>query len=100
MIPSPPSTLKRSSPSDFELTPPAKRQDRRKRHHALRYSQLPHQDTASISQDESIVPTLLSRSVSLALGAVGFKGADPVAVESFRAQAEECKPTIKPTFTN
>lgn len=100
MIPSPPPSLKRSSPTDFELTPPAKRQDQRKRHHALRYSQLPPNGTASTPQDDSIIQTLLSRSVSLALNAVGFDGADPVAAESFRAQAEECMPTIIRRFTN
>ncbi len=99
MIPSPPSSLKRASPSDIELTPPTKRQDRRKRHHALRYSQL-HKGSASITQDDSIIQNLLSRSVSLALDAVGFDGADPVAVESFRAQTEECMPTIKSKSRN
>lgn len=99
MIPSPPSSLKRASPSDIELTPPTKRQDRRKRHHALRYSQ-PHKGSASIPHDDSIIQTLLSRSVSLALDAVGFDGADPVAAESFRAQTEECMPTMKSKSQN
>ena len=33
---------------------------------------------------------LLTRSIALALEAVGFESADPVAVESFRAETEEC----------
>ena len=94
MILSPPSSLKRPSPSDFELSPSAKRQNQGKRHHhALRYSQPLDQTTASISQDATIIQTLLSRSVGLALDAVGFDGADPVAAESFRAHAEECMAT-------
>lgn len=95
MIPTPPSSLKRPSPPDFELAPPTKRQDQRKRHHhALRYSHPSHKATTFIPQDETIIQTLLGRSIGLALDAVGFDGADPVAAESFRAQTEECMPTI------
>ena len=43
-------------------------------------------------QDEEIVQSLLTRSISLALEAVGFEAADPIAIESFRAEVDECKP--------
>lgn len=42
-------------------------------------------------QDEEVIQSLLTRSISLALEAVGFDAVDPVAIESFRAEVEECK---------
>ena len=44
--------------------------------------------------DEIIIQSLLTRSVSLALEVVGFEFADPVAIESFRADVQECKSRI------
>ncbi len=94
MIPSPSSSLKRTSPAEHRETPPSKRQRQGlKHHHQLRHTQRSHNGIASVPQDESLIQTLLSRSVGLALDAVGFDGADPVAAESFRAQVEECMPT-------
>ncbi|KAI9881625.1 MAG: hypothetical protein M1830_000190 [Pleopsidium flavum] len=90
MIPSPSSSLKRSSPTEHRETPPPTRQRLGLRHHhQLRHTELSHKATVSISQDESLIQGFLSRSIGLALNAVGFDGADPVAAESFRAQAEE-----------
>ena len=42
-------------------------------------------------QDEEVIQSLLTRSISLALEAVGFEAAEAVAIESFRAEVEECK---------
>lgn len=70
-----------------------KEQTRSKRrvHHSLHW----RQDTAGVSiaasQDDELIQSLLSRSIVLALQAVGFEQADPVAVESFRAEVEECR---------
>lgn len=41
-------------------------------------------------QNEESVQFLLVRSISLALAAVGFEAAEPLAVESLRAEVEEC----------
>ena len=41
-------------------------------------------------QDETRVQSMLDRSISLALEAVGFEGAEAEAVESFRLITEEC----------
>lgn len=63
---------------------------KRRIHHSLHWQQ----DTAGLSvatcQDDELIQSLLSRSIVLALKAVGFEQADPVAVESFRAEVEEC----------
>ena len=42
-------------------------------------------------QDEEVIQSLLTRSISLALEAVGFGAADPMAIEGFRAKVEECE---------
>lgn len=41
-------------------------------------------------QNEESIQFLLVRSISLALAAVGFEAAEPLAVESLRAEVEEC----------
>ncbi|MCJ1250711.1 hypothetical protein MMC30_007939 [Trapelia coarctata] len=62
---------------------------KRRVHHSLRWQQ----DTAGLSvatcQDDELTQSLLSRSIVLALEAVGFEQADPVAVDSFEAEVEE-----------
>ena len=64
---------------------------KRRVHHSIRWQQ----DTAGLSiatsQDDELIQSLLSRSIVLALEAVGFERADPVAIESFRAEVEECR---------
>lgn len=61
------------------------------KHHSLHW----HQDGADlhsgICQDDEVMQSLLARSILLALEAVGFEHADPVAVESFKAEVEECE---------
>ena len=80
--------LKRSSSAAGLDLPQSKKQ---LRHHGLRWRQeLPGPLDAPFQDDEA-VQALLTRSIGLALEAVGFESADPVAVESFRALAEECK---------
>lgn len=67
--------------------PPSKQQKRTVHQHRVRYKQdvgpnrILHDDEAHF---------LLTRSVALALTVAGFDGAEPVAIESFRAEVEEC----------
>ena len=42
-------------------------------------------------QDHTHSQTLLERSIALALEAVGFDAAEPLALQSFRMLAEECE---------
>lgn len=83
-------SLKRNAiTADLDL-PPAKRQHLRlARHHKL--SWVPNEDirVQSSPQNEESAQFLLTRSIALALEAVGFESADPVAIESFRAETEE-----------
>lgn len=48
-----------------------------------------HRQDAGI-QDEKRVQDMLTRSITLALEAVGFAGAEAEAVETFRIETEEC----------
>lgn len=85
-----PSSKRNSTAAEFDL-PPAKRQNfQRIRHHKLTWSPDDDVRRQEYPQDEESVQALLSRSVALALEAVGFDGADPLAIEAFRAEAEEC----------
>jgi len=84
------SQKRNSTTANFHLPPTKKQHLRHGRHHKLTWRpdetirrQLP-------AQDEESVQTLLRRSIALVLEAVGFQGADPVAIESFRAETEEC----------
>jgi hypothetical protein len=57
-------------------------------HHSVHYKQY----VPSEGQIESeAVQTMMKRSLALALKHVGFDGADPVAMESFCAEVDECK---------
>ena len=53
------------------------------RAHVIEEHQLP-------SQEQEDVNALLTRSISLALESVGFEGAECLAIESFKAEVEEC----------
>ncbi len=84
------SQKRNSTTADFDLPPTKKQYIRHGRHHKLTWRpdetirrQLP-------AQNEESAQTLLTRSIAFALEAVGFQGADPVAIESFRAETEEC----------
>ena len=59
-------------------------------HHRLHWKQA-NSGIASFGHDEELIQQQLLRSVSLALQAVGFTHVDNIALESFRAQVEECK---------
>ncbi len=79
-----------STTANFDLPPTKKQCFRHGRHHKLTWrpdESIRHQLPA---QDEESAQTMLTRSIALALEAVGFQGADPVAIESFRAETEEC----------
>ena len=61
-------------------------------HHSLHWRQdLPAGTSSGVCQDEAVIQSLLVNSIVLALESIGFEHADPVALESFRAGAEECK---------
>lgn len=47
--------------------------------------------------EEDSVHSLLTRSIALALNAVGFEAAEPLAIESFGAEAHECR-CLFPSF--
>ena len=64
------------------------------RRHAPTWNLDHHRRQEAPCQDGEIVQHLLTRSVSLALAAVGFDAAEPRAMESFRAEVEECKAQV------
>ena len=88
-------SLKRNSTTanlNFPLT--KKHHFRSVRHHKLTWvadEAIRHQ---SPPQDEESVQALLARSITLALEAVGFQGADSTVIEAFRAETEECRKYI------
>lgn len=59
-------------------------------HHVSRWNQQASRQSRLPIQDQDAVQFLLTRSIGLALDAVGFTGAEAIAVESFRAEVEEC----------
>jgi len=88
------SQKRNSTTANLDLPPTKKQYFCHGRHHKLNWRpnetirlQLP-------AQDEETAQTLLTRSIVLALEAVGFQGAEPLAVESFRAETEECTDCI------
>lgn len=86
--------LKRSSfdagfDADFDAPMPKQRRHHIQ-HHRIRWRQAVEGEAATTCQDNEAIQSLLSRSIGLALEAVGFERADPVAIESFRAAAEQC----------
>jgi hypothetical protein len=79
-----------------EFNPPRriKQRQRYAHHHQLQYKQLVDGETGEIHQDDASAQSQLSRSILLALRAVGFEGADALALESFRALVEERMPIV------
>ena len=59
-------------------------------HHRLHWKQAVQHSTNSCD-DEELIRQQLLRAISMALEAVGFTHAEPVALEGFRAQVEECE---------
>ncbi len=92
-----PKFLKRPAPPPDTLAPvqpeqPALKKIKRShfRYRRSKYDvQRAHRQDAGI-QDEQRVQDMLTRSITLALEAVGFEGAEAEAVESFRLDTEEC----------
>ncbi|KAL9103340.1 MAG: hypothetical protein Q9163_001606 [Psora crenata] len=84
--------LKRTA-SAAQLNSPAPKRLQRRHHKAAWDVQRDQRCDASL-QDEETANTLLTRSICLALEAVGFEGVRPGALESFRLDVEEC--TIHP----
>lgn len=83
--------LKRtSSIAEFD-TPAAKKLNRGPlRHHRPLWDLQREQRLNMLWQDQEAPQSMLTRSIGLALHAVGFEAADPVAIESFRCDVEEC----------
>jgi transcription initiation factor TFIID subunit 8 len=80
-----------STEAEFDV-PFAKKQNRGNlRHHKPVWDLQRTVRLASPSQDEEKIHVLLTRSLALALEVAGFEGADPTAMESFRAEVEECR---------
>lgn len=68
------------------MDPPPKR--RRVHRHQLHYKQAIEPDVILSDGDAR---TLLMRSIAMALTAAGFEAAEPDAMETFRADVEECE---------
>ena len=60
-------------------------------HHSLSFRPDTLGRQLGICQDNEVIQSLLSSSIVRALEAVGFHEAHPIAVESFRAEVEECE---------
>ena len=81
---------KRPAPHEPYGLPPLKKQNRGKiRHHQLGWD-FQRAQIKEPWQDEEAVQLMLTRSIALALEAVGFKAAAPDALEAFRMDVEEC----------
>lgn len=84
-------SLKRTSTAAELETPIAKKQNLGTlRHHKPTWDLNRSKKPEPPSQDGKSIQSLLTRSIALALDAVGFEAAEPVAMESFRAEVEEC----------
>lgn len=82
--------LRTSTTADLDVPAAKKQCSGLLRHHNLTWNPEKAKGLYSPCQDGEAIQSLLSRSICLALEAVGFKAADPVAIDSFRAEAEEC----------
>ena len=81
---------KRSATSELLGVPPRKKQNHgRIRHHRLKWDSQREQLKESWHNEEA-VQFMLTRSIGLALEAVGFEAATPDAMEAFRVDVEEC----------
>lgn len=85
--------VKRSASSaSFEPfgLPPHKKQNRGQiRHHQSKWD-FQREQLKEPWQDVKAIQSMLTRSIGLALEAVGFKAAAPDAMEAFRLEVEEC----------
>lgn len=86
-----PSLKRTSTTADFK-TPLAKKQNLGNlRHHQPTWDLCRLRKLGSPCLEEELVHSLLTRSIALALNAVGFEAAEPLAIESFGAEAQECR---------
>ena len=84
------SSKRTSTTAEFE-TPVAKKQNiGRSRHHKPSWDPSRSRRLETPYQDEEAMQALLIRSITMALAVVGFEAAEPTAIESFRADVEEC----------
>ena len=81
---------KRSATSELLGFPPHKKQNRGQiRHHRSNWD-FQRECLKEPWHDEEAAQTMLTRSIGLALEAVGFEAATPDAMEAFRVDVEEC----------
>ena len=81
---------KRSAPCEPSGLPPFKKQNRGHIvHHQAKWD-FQREQLKEPWQDEEAIQSMLTRSIGLALEAVGFEAAAPDAVEAFRVDVEEC----------
>ena len=81
---------KRSATSELLGLPPHKKQNRGQiRHHRSKWD-FQREYLKEPWHDEEAVQYMLTRSIGLALEAVGFEAAAPDAIEAFRVDVEEC----------
>ena len=85
-------TKRSASSASFEPfgLPPHKKQNRGQiRHHRPNWD-FQREQLKEPWQDTEAVQSMLTRSIGLALEAVGFEAAAPDAMEAFRLEVEEC----------
>jgi hypothetical protein len=84
------STMKRAAESIFfdEAHPPKRM---RQVHHTIKHRQPFASESIAGVQNESVFQSQLLRAITLALSAQGYDEAQPLALEAFRAEVEECK---------
>jgi hypothetical protein len=82
--------MKRQAESAFpQDVPPLKRH--RRVQHSIKYKQPYAAESVNGIQDEGAFQSQLFRAIGLALSAQGFDEAQPLALEAFRAEVEECE---------
>lgn len=89
-IENPPSSKRTSSTAEFETSVAKRRNLGLLQHHKPIWDSNSSRRFDAPCQDGEVLQSLLTRSIGLALDAVGFEAAEPVAMESFRAEVEEC----------
>ena len=79
--------------------PPNKKQNRGQlRHHQSKWD-FQRDQFKEPWQDVEAIQSMLTRSIGLALEAIGFEAAAPDAIEAFRLEVEECmKRTVRYSF--
>jgi hypothetical protein len=67
-------------------------------HHSFSQQQQYSPEAPSKLTEEGFIDEQMKRSIALALVAVGFDGATPDALESFRGEVEQCAQITQSTF--